>query len=183
MQDAIIVAPVLSMRFDDAHIFLKCKPRIGLGPVSSMRQPLSNYRIGSCVYILAQRTPCKNLQRGSTICKARLEIHRMTDFSDLLSLAEAAHLIPGRPSPVTLWRWHRKGCCGVRLQTVCIGARRFVSRAALEQFIAAVTAAHDTQCEPTCPIERSAATEKQLTEAGLSQPKRRGRPRKASVGR
>jgi hypothetical protein len=105
-----------------------------------------------------------------------------TDFADLLSLAEAARLIPGRPAPVTLWRWHRRGCFGVRLKTICIGARRFVSRSDLDLFIRAVTAARDAQTGPDGPAERSEATERKLSDAGLLPPKRRGRPRKAVAG-
>ncbi len=105
-----------------------------------------------------------------------------TDFTDLLSLAEAARLIPGRPAPVTLWRWHRRGCFGVRLKTVCIGARRFVTRSALEHFIESVTAAREARPSVSDrPAERSENRERQLDEAGLLQPQRRGRPRKAGA--
>ena len=58
-----------------------------------------------------------------------------------LTLAEAATCFPKRPNPATLWRWRKKGVRGVKLETVLIGGRRYVSRTALRQFIEAVTAA------------------------------------------
>jgi hypothetical protein len=35
----------------------------------------------------------------------------------------------------TVWRWCSKGCRGVRLESVCIGGRRYVTIPAIERFI------------------------------------------------
>ena len=69
-------------------------------------------------------------------------------FSNLLSLAQAARSLPGRPSPSTLWRWRSRGIGGVRLETVMIGGRRYVSREALERFVGELTAAREPQSNP-----------------------------------
>ncbi len=58
-----------------------------------------------------------------------------------LTLAEASHLLPGRPHTTTMWRWMTRGVRGHRLETVVIGGRRFVSHEALHRFITATTAA------------------------------------------
>ncbi len=61
----------------------------------------------------------------------------------LLSLAEAAKTLPGRPHSSTIWRWHSRGVRGIRLETVVIGGRRFTSRESLERFARRTTAAAD----------------------------------------
>jgi hypothetical protein len=95
---------------------------------------------------------------------------------ELLSLAEAARLLPKAPNPATLWRWRTKGIRGVRLKTVLVGGRRYVSRAALNRFIQAVTAATQQSDGPSAAAapqkgstrRRSAETSRRLKEAGLA---------------
>ena len=94
----------------------------------------------------------------------------------LLTPAQAArHCRPSdaRPlAPSTIWRWHKKGISGVRLETICIGGNRYTSVEALQRFFDAVTLARSTQDAPQEPNAesgtRSAATKKRLHEAGLS---------------
>jgi hypothetical protein len=57
----------------------------------------------------------------------------------LIPLADAAELLPVRPSLSTLSRWRREGFRGVKLETVVVGRRRCTSLEALERFIAATT--------------------------------------------
>jgi len=64
---------------------------------------------------------------------------------NLISLAAAPAEVPGRPHSATLQRWRLKGLCGVKLETVLVGGRRFTSREALERFFNRVTAARDGQ--------------------------------------
>jgi hypothetical protein len=59
-----------------------------------------------------------------------------------MSLPTAADYIgklTGQPKPnvSTLWRWCLKGCKGVKLESVCIGSKRYVTASAIERFIAA----------------------------------------------
>jgi Protein of unknown function (DUF1580) len=92
-----------------------------------------------------------------------------------LTLAEAARLLPKRPNPATLWRWRTKGVRGVKLETLLIGGRRYVSRVALQQFIDAVTsAASRTEESPAASKpsnetkrQRPAETSRRLRQAGL----------------
>jgi Protein of unknown function (DUF1580) len=67
--------------------------------------------------------------------------------SELLSLSEARKLFPGRPrkkgralfiSPEQLYRWRRFGVNGVRLETVRIGGRQYIHRAAVAKFLEAL---------------------------------------------
>ena len=63
-------------------------------------------------------------------------------FSEqMLTLSEAARLLPGRPHTSTLWRWIHKGIKGCRLESIFVGGTRRTSREALERFFAATTAA------------------------------------------
>lgn len=75
----------------------------------------------------------------------------------LLTLAAAAKALPGRPHISTLLRWGRVGVHGVRLALVKVGGRWAVSRAALDEFIAATTAASDCSrpAVPVAPRERA----------------------------
>ena len=56
-----------------------------------------------------------------------------------MSLTDAATYlgkVTGRkPHVSTLWRWCQKGCKGVRLDSICVGGKRFVTVAAIERFI------------------------------------------------
>jgi hypothetical protein len=44
-----------------------------------------------------------------------------------------------KPHVSTLWRWCLKGCKGVRLASICLGGKRLVTAAALDEFIDAST--------------------------------------------
>lgn len=81
-----------------------------------------------------------------------------------ITLAEAARLFPTfRPSPTTMWRWHAKGVAGVRLQTWRIGKQRVTTEAAVNEFIAKVTAAS----EPAELTGRTPQTAAKLEAAGV----------------
>jgi hypothetical protein len=66
----------------------------------------------------------------------------------LLSLTEAASLLPGRPHLSSLHRWRLRGVRGVKLETVLVGGRRFTSHEALERCAARATAAADGTSSP-----------------------------------
>ncbi len=61
----------------------------------------------------------------------------------LLSLQQAAELLPGTPALSTLHRWRQLGVRGVKLETCLIGGKRYTSTQALQRFTDAVTAAVD----------------------------------------
>ena len=60
-----------------------------------------------------------------------------------VTLTEASRIFPGRPHSSTLWRWHQRGCRGIRLETAVIGGRRYTSREAIERFIGRTTEARN----------------------------------------
>ena len=63
------------------------------------------------------------------------------DSKDLVTVAQAGQLIPGKRDPSTIWRWINKGRYGVRLESLEIGGVTYTSRAAIQEFCEAVTAA------------------------------------------
>jgi hypothetical protein len=69
-----------------------------------------------------------------------------------MSLTDAATYlgkVTGRkPHVSTLWRWCQKGCKGVRLDSICVGGKRFVTVAAIERFIDESTNAQDGRPRP-----------------------------------
>ena len=62
---------------------------------------------------------------------------------DLITLAQAREMVPGRPNLSTVYRWVFRGVRGCRLETICIGGARRTSREALSRFFAASTKAAD----------------------------------------
>ena len=42
--------------------------------------------------------------------------------------------VPERPHLATCWRWIKRGCRGVKLETVLIGGKRYSSLEALQRF-------------------------------------------------
>lgn len=64
----------------------------------------------------------------------------LRDADEFISISEACKLIPGRPHMATVFRWTLNGVGGVRLESAKVGGRRFVTRAALEDFIARLSA-------------------------------------------
>jgi len=61
----------------------------------------------------------------------------------IVTLTEAAKMLPGRPAVSTLWRWRTRGVHGIRLETRKLGHSRVTSMEAIERFSEAVTAAAD----------------------------------------
>lgn len=87
------------------------------------------------------------------------------DREELLSLAQATHRIPGRPTIRSLWRWVNHGVGGQRLETIKCGSRRFTSMEAIRRFIDRQTNPHDHR--PTDSARR--AREIREAEAELQQ--------------
>ncbi len=52
----------------------------------------------------------------------------------LLTLHQASDLLPGRPSPATLWRWRNKGVRGRKLESVVLGGQVYTSVEAIGRF-------------------------------------------------
>jgi hypothetical protein len=86
--------------------------------------------------------------------------------ANLFSLAEAASLLPGKLHVSTLHRWRLRGVRGIKLKTVMIGGRRFVAKSALEEFIAATTAAKEK--EPSMSATASSKRTKDIQHAARS---------------
>jgi len=56
----------------------------------------------------------------------------------LLTMHSAAAEFPNPPSQTTLYRWATDGIRGVKLRTIRVGGRKFISREAIEEFISAL---------------------------------------------
>ncbi len=74
-------------------------------------------------------------------CRPRALEHLANDRP--MSLPDAAaylgRITGQKPHVSTLWRWCLKGCKGVKLDSICIGGKRFVTAAAIDYFIDAST--------------------------------------------
>ena len=66
----------------------------------------------------------------------------------LVTLTQAARMLPGHPHVSTLWRWCRRGVKGIVLETYVVAGRRFTSTEALERFASATTAAANGEPPP-----------------------------------
>jgi hypothetical protein len=69
-----------------------------------------------------------------------------------LSIRDAAELLGKltgqKPHVSTLWRWCLKGCKGAKLESICIGGKRFVTATAIERFIEASSEARPARQTP-----------------------------------
>lgn len=96
-------------------------------------------------------------------------------LDDLLPFRKAASILPGRPDISTLHRWRTKGVRGIRLATVRIGGRRYVSRDALVKFSEQITSLVDGETSPsTTPSVRRRAVN--AAERELDARMRRAKP-------
>jgi hypothetical protein len=58
------------------------------------------------------------------------------------SLAEVRTLLPSKPHISTLHRWMLRGVRGIKLPTILIGGRRFVTDDGLNAFLQQINASH-----------------------------------------
>ena len=94
-------------------------------------------------------------------CPDDRPVHRHPD-----PLSQLARRLPRKPSPATLWRWHKKGVKGVRLEVVSVGGRTYTTEAAFREFVrrqTEVTAAAPAEI----PAERPPALVRRMEKAGL----------------
>ena len=96
-----------------------------------------------------------------------IDVHQ----EELLTLSQAARAVRPRGAkplaPSTIWRWHKHGIKGVRLETVVIGGKRHTSREALTRFTAATTQACEPVTPASVPDERPDDVRQRLLKAGL----------------
>ena len=60
---------------------------------------------------------------------------QLTSDRQILTLAQAAQLIPHRPNAHTLWRWSKKGLRGAKLRTFKVGRSHCTTASLLMEFI------------------------------------------------
>lgn len=85
---------------------------------------------------------------------------------ELLSFSDVAAAIPSRMRGrklhyATVWRWASRGVRGVKLETVTVGGARYVTRAALQEFISRCSARNN----PNRPAQNIASRAKQIAQA------------------
>ena len=93
----------------------------------------------------------------------------MTDIltETRLSPSQAAGVVP--VSVGTVWRWFLKGVKGHKLESACIGGRRFTSEEALRRFVAKINAGPGETPAVRTPKQRDRAidaAEAELIRAG-----------------
>ena len=62
---------------------------------------------------------------------------------DMISVSELPKSLPGSIHISTVFRWMKRGCRGIRLETVRIGGLRYTSKQAVLRFIEETTAVAD----------------------------------------
>lgn len=96
---------------------------------------------------------------------------RISLDDQLLTLSQAAKLLPGKPHVSTLWRWVQHGCRGIKLESLVLAGRRFTSREALDRFAAATTAAANGSVAPLRTAKQRQRdirrAEQELRDAGI----------------
>lgn len=83
------------------------------------------------------------------------------EYERPISLADACKYLGDvtgkRPAVTTVWRWCLKGCRGVRLESVCIGGRRYVTIPAIERFINRSNQPAEPAAPPAAPLSKTEA--------------------------
>ena len=81
---------------------------------------------------------------------------------DIFPVSEAPEHIPGHPSKASVWRWVLTGVGGVRLESILIGGKRFVSAESIQRFCDRRTAAANGD---TSPVRTSRQRERAMQQA------------------
>jgi|GEM_PF-737569 len=104
--------------------------------------------------------------------------------TEIIPLNDAGKFIPNRPHRATIWRWALRGIqrCGetVKLKTTAVGARRYTTRADIDQFLNACNGSADVQ-QPTVSeafTRRAEAAGNMLESMGVRTKSDRTRSRK-----
>ncbi len=91
-----------------------------------------------------------------------IDIQQLAEERPLNLLEAAAYIgkLTGnkKPNVSTLYRWCMKGCRGVKLDSVCIGGKRFVTVSAIERFIEAGSRSDASATPLASPAQRPIAT-------------------------
>ena len=87
---------------------------------------------------------------------------------ELIPLSQAARSLPSKPGAATLWRWHRRGVKGVKLEIVRVGGRVFTTASAWRDFVTRMTSRPDNTTEIAEPDERSEGMRQRLRDEGLA---------------
>lgn len=91
---------------------------------------------------------------------------------ELVAIPDTPAEMPNRPHIATVWRWIKRGCRGVKLETVLVGGRRYTSRESIFRFVEATTEAADSgsATSPNLSPSRRRAHEnanRELDDAGI----------------
>ena len=73
------------------------------------------------------------------------------DVRELLTLEEAAQVLPGRRHPSTLYRWADRGSQGIRLRCVSAGHKRCTTHRWLKEFLVHVEQARRAKADEGRP--------------------------------
>lgn len=92
----------------------------------------------------------------------------MLSNEKLITLSQAAKMLPHRPAASTIWRWMTRGSRGVRLETMSIGGMNFTSVEALERFIAGTTAARDRKLNTNAQAPRTPASRRRSHDRAMA---------------
>lgn len=89
----------------------------------------------------------------------------------ILSIADAARRLPGRPHLSTVWRWITTGTRYGKLESIVIGGQRYTSAEAIQRFAESSTRAANGE-RPTATTSKQRqwqieAAEKRLEELGI----------------
>lgn len=86
----------------------------------------------------------------------------------LITMPQAAAMLPGRPSLCALWRWRTRGCGGRCLESVIIGGTPYTSVEALARFARQEGGADPPSVRSPKRRDRDIArAEKELADAGI----------------
>ena len=89
--------------------------------------------------------------------------------AEILTLSEAAAMLPGQPHLSTIIRWAQRGCNGRKLPTIRVGSRSYVKKSELLLFVEPNVTADTASTRTPQQRQRAVAKAKaSLKKAGVS---------------
>jgi hypothetical protein len=87
------------------------------------------------------------------------------DQTNPIPIGKSPRHFPGKPPHIsTIYRWLERGVRGIKLESFCVGSRRYVTQEAIELFIQRTTAAGPYSAAPS-PVELSKERQRSIEEA------------------
>jgi Protein of unknown function (DUF1580) len=86
---------------------------------------------------------------------------------EVYTFPQVTQIVPFRPNVSTIWRWSSRGVGGIKLTTIRVGGRRYVTRRALDEFLCQLNRANGSNRAPSHARKQNIGSKSVLDQAGI----------------